>query len=430
MRRNIIILSALILTTSLASAQETLSLKELTKRALASHPALAVAKSEVEAEKARREGLLAPFRPQVSLNGYLAGGSGSMIFPGTVEPTNYALLPSAGTGVLNGTFMWRFYSFGRDRELAAAGSAAIRSSKARLDSESLDIAFGVRLSFAEALFKRETTKAHQAALESAQEVLRVTQARFEAGKVPEAFVLKAKADFASAERDVAMAGATESGSTARLWDASGMEQDSSRQIGSWDVPLAPVTSLDEAKKFALLHRPELVAASEEMKQMKLMASASGRSILPELSFMGMNDWAGSQGNSGSSTYKAGLVLSLPLGDGGQRRSEKQAAEAGFTKADAQFKLMKNRIEAEVVSAWAEWQASDKVQTAASAELAASEEAYRVALLRYQEGKAILAELTDSRSGLTHARLAVAEALAYQRKAWSKLMRATGDAPNQ
>ena len=95
------------------------------------------------------------------------------------------------------------------------------------------------------------------------------------------------------------------------------------------------------------------------------------------------------------------------------------------RAESELQGTKNKVEAEVASAWAEWSASSKVSASAKAEVEASEEAYRVALLRYQEGKAILSELTEVRSELTHARLSVAESTAYARKAWSKLARATG-----
>ncbi len=271
---------------------------------------------------------------------------------------------------------------------------------------------------------KPTTAAHESALE----VLRITQARFDAGKVPEAFVLRAKAEVAAAEREVAMAEADEAGAVAALWDAAGLDQTSGHELGPWDEALTAPETVAEALRLAQLHRPELLAISEEAKEMESLASAADKSRYPELSLMGMNDWAGSNGSDGASTYKAGLVLSFPLGDGGQRQAAKSQASAGISKADAELRSMRNGIQAEVVSAWAQWQAVGKISDAAKAELDASEEAYRVALVRYQEGKAILAELTDSRSALVHAKLSVAEAKTYERKAWSKLERAIGGAP--
>ncbi len=151
---------AFVLACAHSQAQGPVGLSALTKEALADHPRLVSARTDVDSARARRVGLLAPYQPQISLNAYGAFGSGSMIFPGTIEPTNYELLANDSTGVLNGTFMWRLYSFGRDKALAASGSAAIRASEATLGSISLDVALDLRTAFADALFKRETTQAH------------------------------------------------------------------------------------------------------------------------------------------------------------------------------------------------------------------------------------------------------------------------------
>jgi hypothetical protein len=66
-----------------------------------------------------------------------------------------------------------------------------------------------------------------------------------------------------------------------------------------------------------------------------------------------------------------------------------------------------------------------MKAAAETEFGASAESYRIFSIRFEEGKAILAELTDARSALTHARLTVAETAAFERQAWSRLRRAIG-----
>ena len=402
-----------------------MNLSQLEDGAAKHHPSLTAAKADLDIAIAQRGSLMAPFQPQLSLNAYGATGSGSMIFPGTVDPINYELLSSGSTGVLNGTLMWTFFSSGRDRALADSNTFLIRQKEASLLSTSQSVVLAIRLAFADSLYKSEIVQAHIAARESAQEVLRISQARLEAGKIPEAFVLRAKADVAKADKDIALAQVDAEISEASLWEASGFDQQSSKELGAWDVPLMSPTSKQEALKFAELHRLELVMVQAAVKQAKALGRAVDKSKLPELTLMAMNDYAGSRGTAGSNTYKAGLTLSFPVGDGGRRNSEKQEWSAMVTKSEAELMGLRNKIEAEVASAWAEWFATSKVSAAAHAEVEASEEAYRVALIRYQEGKSILSELTDSRSQLTHARLSVAESSSYARKAWSKLSRAMG-----
>ncbi|MCE9558790.1 MAG: TolC family protein, partial [Armatimonadetes bacterium] len=132
-----------------------------------------------------------------------------------------------------------------------------------------------------------------------------------------------------------------------------------------------------------------------------------------------------RGSRVQSGFKAGVVLSFPLGDGGRRSAETKEQRKMLAAIAAQHHALENKIASEVSQAWAEWSALSEVKAAADAEFKASDEAYRVALIRYQEGKSILAELTDARSQLTHARLSVAEATQYERKSSAKLARAVG-----
>ena len=405
-------------------AADKMNLSQLEEAAAKHHPILAAARADLESAKAQKDGLVAPFKPQFSFNVYGGTGSGSMIFPGTVDPINYALLPSGSTGVLNGTFMWKLFSFGRDRALLDSGSYFVKSQESSLKTLSSGVTLGLRLAFADALYKVDVAAAHHSSHESALEVLKTTEARFDAGKVPQAFVLRARADVARAERDIAMAEADAQSSEAALWEASGLDQ-TPKELGSWDVALSAPATKEEAIMLAEAHRTELTSLQALANQAKSLASAADKSELPELTLMAMNDWAGSQGIAGSNTYKAGLTLSVPVGDGGKRSSDRQVARTMQARAESELQGTKNKVEAEVASAWAEWSASSKVSASAKAEVEASEEAYRVALLRYQEGKAILSELTEVRSELTHARLSVAESNAYARKAWSKLARAMG-----
>jgi outer membrane protein TolC len=139
----------------------------------------------------------------------------------------------------------------------------------------------------------------------------------------------------------------------------------------------------------------------------------------------MGDWMSLSGFQPDTAYRFGFVLSFPLGDGGERRSSMNEQKAMADKAAADLKQTKLKAEAEVASAWAEWQAAPTVQKASDDQLASAEEAYRIALLRYREGKTILAEVIDARSQLVAAQLAKAEAENYTRRAWTMLQRAMG-----
>ncbi len=129
--------------------------------------------------------------------------------------------------------------------------------------------------------------------------------------------------------------------------------------------------------------------------------------------------------AGEVASKYGLVLSFPLNDGGERRAVRAEATAMGAKMTAEYDMARLKIEAEVASAWSTWEAVPAVLDAAKSELVASREAYRITLIRYQEGKAILSELTDARSQLVRAQVGIAESEAYRRQAWTRLARSIG-----
>ena len=416
---------ALFVCSAMTMADGKQSLSQLSDDALKNHPRIAAMKADRDASKARRDLSLVQFQPKVSLNGYAATGSGSMIFPSGVDPANYSLLPSGNTGVANATLMWNLFNFGRQRDVASSGSFEVLASESAIQTESLDVLFNLRTTFADALLKRDSLAGYQAALDSAKEVERTTQARLDAGKVPVAFILRAKADTAKAEQELAKAQADSESTSAKVWEAAGHGQGEENSLGDWDLKADAPKDLKTAISIAWDKRPEVAVLMFQMNAAHSRQSAIAKSKLPELNFMAMNDLMGAPGIRGSNSSKAGLVLSFPLGDGGQRNAESKEQKAMIARLEAEEKALRNRISSEVAQAWSEWKAVEPIKLAAQAEFAASDEGYRVAVIRFEEGKSILAELTDYRSQLTHARLSVAEADAYERNAWSKLARALG-----
>lgn len=408
-----------------ASAIAQLKLSEVERLGVERNPSLAAARAEVGAVSARGDMLQVPYRPQISLNGYGVGGDGSMIFPSTVMPTNYAALGSGERALANGTFMWRVFSFGREGTARGIKAAETGAATDDVRREELDVVLRVRLAFSEALLMRDRVAARQAAVESAVEVERVTRERYDAGKVPEAFLFRSQADAAAMRKELAMAEAEARASEAMLREAIGLPQSDPARPGEWDTPFEAPAGLDKAIETAVKQRPELASLERSAEGFGLRASLAQKSSLPELSLMAMGDWMGARNMPGEFGSKVGLVLSFPLHDGGERRAAKAEASAMGAKMRAEYEMARLKVEAEVASAWFTWEAVQAVLDAAKSEVAASREAYRITLIRYQEGKAILSELTDARSQLVSADVGAAESEAYRRQAWTRLARSVG-----
>ncbi len=109
-------------------------------------------------------------------------------------------------------------------------------------------------------------------------------------------------------------------------------------------------------------------------------------------------------------YTVGVVLSLPLMDGGQRRAETAQARARQERAEAEARDLELRVAVEVQQAWLDVQTAAENYRTAQAALQAAQAAYDVTALRVQNQKGLLVEQLDALAALTQARGNVAQAL--------------------
>lgn len=418
---------SLILAASVLATGQTakVSLSETLKLAEAESPVLQIAQAEVDAARARSGMRQAPYQPAVSLNGIASSGDGSMIFPSSAMPLNYAMTQPGTQAVGNATLMWRIWTFGRNDIARRSSMAEVHLYETQLDLAVVEVRLGVREAFANLLFRRDVLEAKAEALNAARETLRVTEEKFEAGSVPQAFVFRARADVSGMDREIAMAGADVDEALAMLRESAGLAQDDPKEFDGWDEELVAPPSLGDAIALALQSHPEIQVATWSLESAGLASRDASQSRLPELSFMAMGDWMGSRQMPGSASTKAGLVLSFPLSDGGERASAKKEAEARVAKSEQELRMARLRIQAAVASAYAPWASVEAQRKATSDGLLASLEAFRVMQERYDAGKAVLVEVIDARAQVALARTQVADVERYARVAWARLTRAIG-----
>ena len=397
---------------------------EIEQRAMASHPKVKAAEAALQSAHAERGLLAAPFRPMLTANGYFAGGNGSPIFSSTVAPVNWAKLGPDGVAVGNFMFMWTVWSGGRDSTARSLGSSRVEAAEHMLEAVRQDVLLGVRVAYAEYLYRYEVQRAAKADTVAALETERIARQREEAGKAPRAFVLRADAAASASERDLALAEAGVAGALAKLEEAVGGPVELTL-VEKLTVPEAPA-ELEHAHA-ASRRRAEIAFFNSMADAMGLEAEMSRRSNLPELALMTMGSVVdGSRTGSGDS-LKFGLVVSVPVSDGGMRREMAKKQSALAERFFAQAAQMELTVRREVASAWAERAASKKVTESATAGLEAAEASHQVELLRFEAGKSILAELLDARTALTQARVHVADAARYDIVSAAKLSRAVGGA---
>lgn len=423
-------ISAILISLAVAlGAQQPLSLDSALRMALDNHPRVREAEQLVEAAHARRRQLLAEFAPAVAVHAVGSEGRGDTGLMSMLEPSRMFMLPPEAFLAASLTFQWRLFTSGRDTAARDAGAQEIREAEQALALARVEVAHAVRIAFAEAAYRADAVHAHRANLSAAEEVEALTKARFEEGKVPEAFLFAAQAQTARARRDLRVAEADLEASLAELAAAVGGELREGTTLGDWYTEQLP-ESLESAVEEAYAHRPELLAERARADLQSAMAEMARRSGLPELSLFGTHLSFDGERAGSSSDSKIGLLLSMPLADGGLRRARAKEAAAGRLAAEARLSVARLEVAAQVRSAWARWRAVADVLRHAEAEFRAAEEAYRIARLRFDVGKAVHAEVQVVLADLIASRVALAEAHRFERSAEADLLRAIGRQPEK
>jgi outer membrane protein len=419
MKRIITLFLACLAIPSLTFAQK---LSELERDALKSHPAITSAEINVETAKWNADLLLAPFRPSVSLNAYATSGTGMPIFPGTVMPINYAGVGPDSFGMANIMLMWPLLYGDRQSSTKRLGSAQIIAAESTVSQLKANLTQEVRVALAEFLYNQEFLAATEADLEAALQAESDAKKRETAGSAPHAFTLRAQAAARQAESEVSKAKAKLAQSQSKLAQATNNRSDE-LSSASWDVELIAPSSLEASLQIAQKNRAEFDQIDAEISQMSLDAKIARQSELPELSFMAMGDLMTGSSTSFDQRYKFGLVLSIPIIDGKERRNMTRKSESKVNSLIAMKTDLNLAIRQQVESAWADWESSEEILKSATAGLESAEESYRVEQLRFQSGKSILTELLDAKQMLFFSRTSVADSIRFQRTAWANLIRA-------
>ena len=259
--------------------------------------------------------------------------------------------------------------------------------------------------FYEGLLARDAVDRARIIHKGYEELVTLTQARFEEGDVAEGEVIKARLEQARADTVVAQAQLTLRQAIIRLLDLLGeAEFDPERPlVGDLVVPPAP-PPLAELRETASRERPSLVAleraADLAARRVALERARATPDVSPYLGYRRVGE---------NNTALFGITIPLPFTDRNQGGIARAVAEEKTARAEAS--LHRNRVLAELESAWAAWQtARARVQALETALLRQAEESRDIAQTAYREGAIGLLEFLEAQRTLTDVRHEYARSL--------------------
>ncbi len=407
--------------------KQALSLKEAVEIALRESPVLRGAVAELSAAEERWRQALSEKRPQLSFNTFTTTGTIGEILSSapTVIPSTNMALPRRSFFIQNAMFMFPLFTGGRLEALIRQAERVQSATAAQVEAVKLDVALETRLTYRQVLFVQELVKVAEAYIQAMEERVRIDRESARVGRIPEFWVLRSEAELANAvqmltnfRRDMEVA-------MVMLKSIMGVHPDS--EITLKDTLTFEPMETDRTKFLteALAQRPEVKGALRQIEANAEGVRAAKALYKPQVSLMTMTDYMTGRGMSGVSGYLTGIVLGLPILDGGRRKAMVQENEAMLQKALQALEEVKLKVAKEVDTALWEISASAQNVKTAEAALAFATEDLRAAKARYEAGRSVLVEYLDALFAYVRARTNYAQALYEHAIAKDRLLRAVG-----
>jgi len=418
-----------------ATAQEqprALSLSSAVALALEQNPSLAAMREELPAAMARLRMARAAGRLTGSANTYLSTGTlpGTLPSSAAVMPRMYMDTPADSRLDQNLMLMVPLSTGGRVGSRVRAAAAGKRAAEQDLESMILEVAYAARAAYWGALYRADLVKAQAENVDAQRERLRVDQAKYDAGKIPLFYVLRDKAELAAAEQELTNARRDADTALLDLRNAVGLPMTAPVRLTDQLLydPAAAEVNAEQLAAAALANRPEALALQARTEAAEREVAARKAAYRPQIDGMLMLDAEKASGMGVEGGYTVGIVGSLPLFDGGERRANVSEAEAMVRKLRREREALDLRIEWELHTALLQLSAANQnVRTALEAE-AAAEEDHRVATVGYDAGKLINLEALSALASLVRARTNVAQARYEYNLALDAVQRAAGALP--
>ncbi len=409
-----------------------LSLSQAVEIALRESPILRGAVAELRAAEARLQMARSEKRWQLSLNTFASTGTQSSILtsPTTVMPSATMLLPSRSFVDFNAMFMFPLFT-GKRLEALIRQAEAIRSaSAAQLEAIKLDVALETKIAYRQALLARKVISVAEAYVQAMEERVRIDKVAADVGRIPEFWVLRSEAELANAKQMLANAQRDYEVALINLKAIMGIHPDSQIELtDALEVGEEPKFELNREKLLAIAfaNRPEVRYSLQQLSAQTFTIQAAKALYSPQVSLMAMADYMRGIGDTGQGTggYLVGIILGLPIFDGGRRKAIVGEAEAMREKALADLERLKLQIAKEVDTALRELQTAEQNVRTSEVALKSSREEARIAKVRYEAGRSVLVEYLDAISALVRAELNYAQALYERAVAVDKLTKAIG-----
>ena len=410
-------------------AAERMSLKECIDTALKSQPTIRAAQENIRAGQGRETQTASPYFPQVTAStGYSENHSpmGGAFFGGSITKTYTTSLSVNQT----------LYDFGKTGNAYDAAKLGTLSTERDAERISHEVVLNVKQSYYALLAAKKLVEVAQKTVEQTESHLKQAEAFFRTGSKPRYDVTRAEVEVNNAKLGLINAKNGVRLRTIALNNAMGIDPGRITEIVEELPPVPALPTLEQAQVDALKNRPDMRKTETDIEAAKSRVRAEQSNYLPTLSANAAYNWANGTSEFGQfmgttlkgdvqNSWNAGIILTLPLFQGGLTKGRVSEARANMLGLEAQRDTMKQTILLEVNQAFADLESAAARVDVMEKTLQKARENLEIAQGRYKAGVGAYIEITDAQLSSVNSETDRIKALYDYHLAIAQLLKAMG-----
>ncbi len=370
-----------------------LSLSECVETALQSNPRIDISSQSIVSAQSSLRKLRSNYSPKLTLSA--AEGLQSRGTTQVGDGSNHLEQADA-------TLRWTFWDSGRHDD-TNQGQARLEAAEYSFDDVVRALVEQVATNYYSVLAAQELLGVADLGVEYATQNLAQVRRRIEVGDAAPVDIHSAEEDLAQAQLDLIDARSTVQTALAQLRSSMGVSMATdltlSGEAGEWNADIPP---LQTAFADAVRARPDILSTEAGIRAQQYALSAARSAGKPVYSLGGQASKPFDGWDAGDEDWSVSAQVSWALFDGGANAADRRNAEASLASAKAALLQMYNEVVLELENGLVELQRTAERITAAEKSYEAARAQLGAVQAKYQNGLAILLEVTLARRTFTSA----------------------------
>ena len=316
-----------------------LSLADAIEAALDKNPNVRVFRERIEAARSSSRTQLGALLPNLSSTGKF---NNQTFFQGTIGGAPIRTHPF-DIADIRGAFSQSLFSLSLINRWRASRSAL---QVAEFDSATTDndMVATVALHYFEVLRNQETLDARYANVRLYEDLVAFVRSRQAGGMATGLDLARLESQLENERQRLELAKGDVERAKLILLNSIGISYDITLLLtDELKGPNAPLPPLDSAMESAVANRPELKAQLQRIRTAELSLSSITGERVPSLSAQGDTGLIGREFTNNVNTYNVGVLLSIPIFDGGQREGRIGESRSQFNQETIKLMLVKNQV---------------------------------------------------------------------------------------